>query len=67
LEFKLKALDKFMDTSQMSQEVYDKIKTFITFNYNHFSQRLDIDKFMTHLPSTLKEELIYHKYGKRII
>lgn len=63
LAMKLKALEQFREESDLDQELYDKLRSFISNNYYELFQRIDEDSMLNELPSTLKEEVMFHQYG----
>ena len=46
--------------------LYKKIKQFLKNNYEELSSKIDFDKMINEIPSTLKEEMIFYQYGKLI-
>lgn len=63
LQKKLLVLDEFKRESGLDTAIFDKIRSFIKFNFDDVYMRADFDKMIAELPAPLKEEVIFFSYG----
>ena len=66
LTLKLKALDQFSDENKLDPVLHKHLTSFLVQNYNELFARIDEDAMLGELPSTLKEEVLFHQYGSII-
>lgn len=66
LQNKLKAFSKFKEETNLDRELYERIRMFMQNNYNDMNRMIDEETMLNELPSTIKEEVQFHRYGSII-
>jgi hypothetical protein len=64
LNRKLRALELFAIDSNLDSELHNSIRQFIYNNYSNMYSKIEEELIIMELPPTLKEEVLFHQYGK---
>jgi len=60
---KLKALEEFAKKTKLPEDLHFKIKQFLENNYNELFSKIDEEGLLHELPTTLREEVLFHQFG----
>ena len=63
---KLKTFDKFSEEVKMEPDLYAHLYSFLLLNFNDINSQVDVDSMIYSLPSTLREEILFHQFGSII-
>lgn len=59
----MKALEEFAKKTKLPEDLHFKIRSFIENNYHELFSRVDEDQLLHELPTTLREEVFFFRYG----
>ena len=62
LHDKVKALEEFAHKTKLNNNLVFKIKQFLEINYKELFSQHDEENLLNELPTTLKEEVNYHRF-----
>lgn len=66
LHTKIRALEQFALDTKLYPELHRSIRKFLFNNYKELFLKVDYDHLLDELPSTIKEEILFHQYGQLI-
>lgn len=66
LSNKVIALQRFSQEQKLDKDLFQKLMSFLKNNYLELFRKVDEETLVSELPSTIKEEVLFHQYGSII-